>query len=236
MSVALDMQFAEPSSPLYIDFNTDASDSEFLFVISTTQSSYDSLSPSKRPRPINLRKRGREGRQNAENSGDGEDVVRSMKKRPLRPASPPKDGSNSQNADSRDGPSDGDPPSATDARDQLGDQEPLFLQGASQLSNADLDVLRSSGLGIEHMDFQEFEAMMVADGEEVGMSTAVGNVMDDNESMRGQQEREPGMDHDQHMWPSQVPFTEGVDKAIPVSLVPVFLTDTSLIAGVSSLV
>ncbi|KAF8513940.1 Rad9-domain-containing protein [Gautieria morchelliformis] len=213
LSVALDMQFTEHASPLYIKFNTDAFDAEFFFVISTTQSLYDSLSPSKRPKPINLRKRGREGGQNAENAGDGESAMWSTRKRPLRQASPPEGGACSQNADLRNAPSHGDLPSATGARDQLGDQEPLFLQGASQLSNADLEVLRSSGLGTEHMDFEEFEAMMAADGEEVGMSTAVENVKEDNEGSRGQQEWELGMDRDQHMWPSQVPVTEGVDKA-----------------------
>ncbi|KAF8578223.1 hypothetical protein K439DRAFT_1247150, partial [Ramaria rubella] len=36
LSVALDLRFTEPRAPIYIEFNTDSSDSEFLFLISTT--------------------------------------------------------------------------------------------------------------------------------------------------------------------------------------------------------
>lgn len=48
-------------------------------------------------------------------------------------------------------------------------QIPLFLPGSqlSQLSRADEEAIIKSGLGIENMDVDEFQAMMEADGEEV---------------------------------------------------------------------
>ncbi|KAF8894106.1 Rad9-domain-containing protein [Infundibulicybe gibba] len=45
--------------------------------------------------------------------------------------------------------------------------EPLFLPTSSQLSVADTDILRNSGLEIDTMDTEEFEAMVKGDGEEV---------------------------------------------------------------------
>jgi cell cycle checkpoint control protein RAD9A len=44
--------------------------------------------------------------------------------------------------------------------------QPLFL--ASQVSVADMEVIRQSGLGIESMDADEFAAMLEGDGEEIG--------------------------------------------------------------------
>lgn len=48
-------------------------------------------------------------------------------------------------------------------------QMPLFLPGTqlSQLSRADEEAIIESGLGIENMDMDEFEAMMEGDGEEI---------------------------------------------------------------------
>lgn len=46
--------------------------------------------------------------------------------------------------------------------------QPLFL--ASQLSAAEIETLRESGLGIENMDAEEFAAMLDGDGEEVGQA------------------------------------------------------------------
>lgn len=188
------MQFTEPASPIYIDFNTEASDSEFLFVISTTQSVYDSPAPSKRPRPINLLKRDRECDQNARNSGGSDDVARPVKKRPLSATlSRQNNNSSSQFPVTGDGPNGGDVLSVSGAPGPMVDPNPLFLPGASQLSNADLDLLRSSGLEIEHMDYEEFEAMMAAEGEEVGMSTDVGNGMVGHDDGTSREDEEQGV-------------------------------------------
>lgn len=226
LSVALDMQFTGPTSPIYIVFNTDSADSEFLFIISTTQSVYDSSSASEKPRALNLLKRDRGDDQNAD---DAQGTPRAAKKRLVAAASPPKTSTPSSQHEhpvSKEEQSNDDPaPSASRAPEEWDDPVPLFMPGASQLSNNDLDVLRSCGLGIEHMDFEEFEAMMAADGEEVGTSTAVGGGVDGKEARSDQGEDAPGkstngdngapkgedaeMDDEDIIWPlSQVPVSE----------------------------
>ena len=96
---------------------------------------------------------------------------------------------------------------------QLNDAEPLFMPGASQLSNADLDVLRGSGLGIEHMDYEEFEAMMEDEGEEVGMSTAVRDVQKGEGDQEWNGADKEDVEHDQ-MGPSQAPVKRRGEKVI----------------------
>ncbi|KAI5119131.1 hypothetical protein M0805_005737 [Coniferiporia weirii] len=58
------------------------------------------------------------------------------------------------------------PPGSTPERPPTQSQ-PLFL--ASQLSAADVDAIRASGLGIEDMDAEEFAAMLDEEGEEVNI-------------------------------------------------------------------
>lgn len=223
------MQFTEPTSPIYIDFNTDTSDSEFLFVISTTQSVYDSSSPSKKPGALDLRKRGREDSQNTDSSRDDGDAVRLAKKRSVRAATTQhtdNHGNNntnntasasSQRPDLQGSSGDHNAPSQSGAPEQLDGPEPLFMPGASQLSNADLDILRSSGLGIEHMNYEEFEAMMAAEGEEVGMSPAIGNgnkINDDTETVSRREREDFVMDSDEELLPTQPPVAEKGAKVI----------------------
>ena len=66
--------------------------------------------------------------------------------------------------------------------------EPLFLPG-SQLSQADQDLIREAGLGIENMNMDEFNAMMDDEGEEVvynGAGIDTDGVMDvHDQSERG---------------------------------------------------
>ena len=50
--------------------------------------------------------------------------------------------------------------------------QPLFL--ASQLSRAEIEAIRESGLGIEDMDAEEFAAMLDGDGEEVSAGAVRG--------------------------------------------------------------
>lgn len=59
-----------------------------------------------------------------------------------------------------------DEPSAEVGRATARDRTPLFYP-LSQLSQADEEVIRGSGLGIENMDKDELEAMLEGEGEEV---------------------------------------------------------------------
>ncbi|EAU91046.2 hypothetical protein CC1G_03214 [Coprinopsis cinerea okayama7 len=54
-------------------------------------------------------------------------------------------------------------------------EEPLFLPASSQLSQAEVEVLRSTGLGIENMDAEEFANMLEGDGEEVAFDLSQPN-------------------------------------------------------------
>jgi cell cycle checkpoint control protein RAD9A len=49
------------------------------------------------------------------------------------------------------------------------DREPLFLPVSSQLSVADQEAIKASGLGIEDMGPEEVAAMLEGDGDEVGL-------------------------------------------------------------------
>jgi cell cycle checkpoint control protein RAD9A len=59
-----------------------------------------------------------------------------------------------------------DPPSPVKDPESDLDSEPLFLP-CSQLSQAEIDVLKSTGLGIEEMNADEFADMLDGEGEEV---------------------------------------------------------------------
>lgn len=178
LNVSLDMRFTLPAEPIYIFFDMEAG-AEYLFVISTTQKETG-------------------GRGNALKRSRGEDTqdgsVAAKRSAMDRPSPPSRAVSLSQAQPISPLPhplsfppqGDGAPsqlPSIPDKTRQSSNRLPLFLPGASQdaeppmpasqLSARDLDLVRSAGLGIEHMDYEEFEAMMEAEGEEVGMSTAV---------------------------------------------------------------
>ncbi|KAK7686260.1 hypothetical protein QCA50_010480 [Cerrena zonata] len=62
-------------------------------------------------------------------------------------------------------------------------QIPLFLPGSqlSQLSKADEEAIINSGLGIEDMDMDEFQAMMEGDGEEVELNSDEENAVKDKD-------------------------------------------------------
>ncbi|HEV7737156.1 MAG TPA: hypothetical protein VGO47_07270, partial [Chlamydiales bacterium] len=151
----------------------------YLFVISTTDTVYDSTSVSKKPRILKRDREGGENEESAPNSVDSSSRV--MKKRPKQAAVAASSAEALQSM-SRLLPSQRvdvrmtvDQNARITSTEHQGEgPEPLFMPGASQLSATDLEVLRDSGLGIEHMDYDEFEAMMEADGEEIGMSTKVG--------------------------------------------------------------
>lgn len=64
-------------------------------------------------------------------------------------------------------------------------EEPLFLP-SSQLSQADQEIIRAAGLGIEDMNMDEFNAMMDDDGEDVHDGRYRGADMDVDASGRGE--------------------------------------------------
>ncbi|KAF8507795.1 Rad9-domain-containing protein [Hysterangium stoloniferum] len=220
LSVALDLRFTQASSPIVIEFDTDSLESEYLFVISTTDSVYD---PSMQSTSANLRKRVREGGDKEEqNSPSLESEPRATKKKSQPAAFRTNSAAQSQVVapapiSQRAAPQDaqsqldlgGQSLSATGAPTV---REPLFMPGASQLSNADLDILRGSGLGIEHMDYEEFEQMMEAEGEEVGTSTQMKHTFEKLVSEDEMDQEGAGMVYEQLAATQVLPHRRG-DKA-----------------------
>ncbi|KAH8108884.1 Rad9-domain-containing protein [Phellopilus nigrolimitatus] len=91
--------------------------------------------------------------------------------------------------------------------------QPLFL--ASQLSVADMDAIRESGLGIEDMDADEFAAMLDGEGEEVSLNrlpqpptTSNGNANGNSRPGSGSAQEDEleydELDEDSEMGPTQV--------------------------------
>ncbi|KAG6885925.1 hypothetical protein C0993_007943, partial [Termitomyces sp. T159_Od127] len=188
MSVAIDLRFTDPAAPLFMDIEGD--NSEGLFVISTSQvhgvgtgtSSQTHVAP-------NVKKRERE-----------ETPLDIRNKKPMKavqhvdprtPSVPPyvrrlpgHTPSTSQAA-----PSNPQPDCMTDnamASQPLAQlpQEPLFLPSSSQLSSADIEILRATGLGIETMDVKELAELLDGEGEEVAFDFASQNPDNHNFSER----------------------------------------------------
>ena len=185
MTLPLDLRFTDPAAPLFIDIEGDAT--ETLSVISTsqvqgaptaTQTNYNGNASSN----PNLKKRERE-----QSSSQTSRIKKSMKV--VQPAGP--EGLNIRSGStSRSGsrvPGSMPPPSIipginsqmplsqghnhNDASSSKHERknEPLFLP-SSQMSTADEELLRSTGLGIENMDEQELADMLEGEGEEVDFS------------------------------------------------------------------
>lgn len=186
MALPLDLRFTDPAAPLFIDIEGDAT--ETLFVIATTQvrgaptatqtnnNGISSFNP-------NLKKRERE-----QSSSQTSRIKKSMKV--VQPAGsqglnirssstsrsgsrvpgsmPPPSiipGTNSSQMPRFQGHNHNDTSSSKFERKN----EPLFLP-SSQMSDADEELLRSTGLGIENMDAQELADMLEGEGEEVDFS------------------------------------------------------------------
>lgn len=62
------------------------------------------------------------------------------------------------------------PPAGADTEEQQ--EEPLFLPSSSQLSQSEVNFLRSGGLGDQEMDADDLVAMLEGDGEEVAFDFA----------------------------------------------------------------
>lgn len=179
MSLPLDFRFTDPAAPLFIDIEGDAV--ETLFVISTSQvqdasTAAQTNNGNSGPNP-NPKKRERE-RTSSETprikkpmkvvqpaSSEGNRSLLNARSESHIPGSMPppciiSKTSFSQMPHSR---HNGDSPSSKRK------SEPLFLP-SSQMSAADEELLRSTGLGIEAMDARELTDMLEGEGEEVDFS------------------------------------------------------------------
>ncbi|KAJ7084342.1 Rad9-domain-containing protein [Mycena belliarum] len=173
MSLALELRFTDPAAPLFIDVEGDNADT--LFVISTSQvpgapvPSQVPPNPKKRereetPRDLARIKKPMKVVQQTNASSPAQADRRSRSESTSRTFAsmppPPVPSARSHheeipNAQSTPGPS------------RPREREPLFLPMSSQLSAADEQTIRDTGLGIEDMDADELEMMLEGEGEEV---------------------------------------------------------------------
>ncbi|GJJ10059.1 hypothetical protein Clacol_004285 [Clathrus columnatus] len=173
LSMSLIIRFTEPTSPIYIEFDSDTTDYEFLFIISTTNSTYENISISGQN---NLKKR-----QHVVVDVDTEES-RLVKRKPERVVDSPSfpDASRRESSLVRSSSIFKDQdhtPNPADKRTSIHHgthhhlNDTLFLPGASQLSQPDIACIS----GKEYSKYEDFEAMMdAAPDSEVGMSTKVG--------------------------------------------------------------
>ena len=161
MSLTLDLRFTDPAAPLFIDIEGD--NSESLFVISTSQV-HGSITgaPTQRYQPSNSRKRERQdtptevrNKKPMKAAQIVDRVVQPSHSLPL--ATPVAIHRSSQASSSR----------VLSHLDRGMSDQPLFLPTSSQLSVAQEEAIRSSGLGVEHMDADELVQMLDGEGEEV---------------------------------------------------------------------
>jgi cell cycle checkpoint control protein RAD9A len=183
MSLALELRFTDPAAPLFIDVEGDNADT--LFVISTSQvpgapmPSQAPTNPKKRereetPRDIARIKKPMKAVQRtdaaslaqAERSSRSQSTSRTAGSMPPPPV--PQRSSKSQHEERFD---------AQMTPGPSRNREPLFLPMSSQLSAADEQMIRDTGLGIEDMNAEELEMMLEGDGEEVVFDT--GSVAED---------------------------------------------------------
>ena len=183
MSLPLDLRFTDPAAPLFIAIEGDAT--ETLFVISTSQVqgalTATQTNNGNSTSNLNLKKRERE-----QSSSQTPRIKKSMKV--VQPAG--FEGLNARSSPTSRSesrvPGSMPPPSIipgiklsqmsrshnnhnnTSSKSER-KNEPLFLP-SSQMSAADEELLRSTGLGIEAMDEQELTDMLEGEGEEVDFS------------------------------------------------------------------
>jgi len=200
MSLALELRLTDPAAPLFIDIEGDAVD--ILFVISTSQvPGIPTTSSQRNSQSVNTRKRDREQSVNETPrikkamkavQPAGLETLQSRCKSNFRsgthtpgsmppPSFIPNRGiSQSHELGQNDvQPSFGPPPSVKQ-------RDPLFLP-SSQMSTADEEVLRATGLGVESMDAHELADLLEGEGEEVDFSSqreeTADNNMDEQDSL-----------------------------------------------------
>ncbi|KAJ7783085.1 Rad9-domain-containing protein [Mycena metata] len=182
MSLALEIRFTDPAAPLFIDVEGDNADT--LFVISTSQvpgapmPSQVSTNPKKREREETPRDFARikkpmkavqatdavsfaQADRSARSQSTSRTAASSMPPPPV-----PDRSFRSQNDETFEA-------QMTPVPSRV--REPLFLpassQPLSQLSAADEQIIRDTGLGIEDMDADELAMMLEGEGEEVAFDT-----------------------------------------------------------------
>ncbi|KAJ7132795.1 Rad9-domain-containing protein [Mycena crocata] len=180
MSLALELRFTDPAAPLFIDVEGDSS--ETLFVISTSQvpgapmPSQRTTNPKKREREETPRDFARikkpmkaVQRTDAASLAQADRAARSQStsRTSGSMAPPPLPQRPSQSPSRHKG-----MPDAQMTPMASRNREPLFLPMSSQLSAADEQIIRDTGLGIEDMNAEELEMMLEGDGEEVAFDTA----------------------------------------------------------------
>ncbi|KAJ7188321.1 Rad9-domain-containing protein [Mycena filopes] len=173
MSLALEVRFTDPAAPLFIDVEGDNADT--LFVISTSQVPG---APIPSQIPTNPKKRERE-----ETPRDFARFKKPMKAVQATDAASFAQADRSARSQSTSRTAGSMPPPPVPDRSFRSQheetvhaemtpvpsrvREPLFLPASSQLSAADEQVIRDTGLGIEDMDAEEFAMMLEGEGEEV---------------------------------------------------------------------
>lgn len=197
MSLSIDLRFTDPAAPLFIDVEGD--NSETLFVISTSQvhgaitgAPSQTSGAKKREReetPLELK-----------NKKPMKAVQRVDQRTPSIARSPgpiPPSHNLSAGPSQRNASYDAMPPPAfipphASLREEAS-REPLFLPpSSSQLSAADEDVLRSTGLGIESMDAEQLADLLEGEGEEVAFDFAS---QDPNHHKFSERPRNSGQGH-----------------------------------------
>jgi cell cycle checkpoint control protein RAD9A len=270
MSFPLDLHFTDPASPLFIDIESE--NSETLFVISTSQVGANAGVPSQAQSntghdlgSVNRKRMRQDDNENGNeddnhNTEDGPSthgpVPRSRPKEKERIKKPmkvvqrvnPTSVALTLANSSRPGTVRGSMPppnsipfrplSQTPVFSQISNKnngrDPLFLPG-SQLSVADEEAIRDSGLGIESMGADELEALLEGDGEEVafdfgsqrGMSQMNSGEHDGDtnidDAMEGEEERGAGdsfdVIEDTEMEATQA---EGAKVFVPSNLIILF--------------
>jgi cell cycle checkpoint control protein RAD9A len=270
MSFPLDLHFTDPASPLFIDIESE--NSETLFVISTSQVGANAGVPSQAQSntghdlgSVN-RKRMRQDDNENGNEDDNHNTEEGASTHGPVPRSRPKEKERIKKPmkvvqrvnpasvaltlanSSRPGTVRGSMPppnsipfrplSQTPVFSQISNmnngRDPLFLPG-SQLSVADEEAIRDSGLGIESMGADELEALLEGDGEEVafdfgsqrGMSQMNSGEHDGDtnidDAMEGEEERGAGdsfdVIEDTEMEATQA---EGAKVFVPSNLIILF--------------
>ena len=179
MTLPLDLRFTDPAAPLFIDIEGDAT--EALFVISTSQ--VPGAPTTAQTNNCNFGSNSNPKKREREQSSSQPPRIKKPMK-VVQPAGLIVRSSSTSRSESR-APGSMPPPSIiprinlsphSQGRNHndttsLSERknEPLFLP-SSQMSAADEELLRSTGLGIEAMDAQELADILEGEGEEVDFS------------------------------------------------------------------
>lgn len=209
MSLPMEVRFTNPAAPLFIDIEGDMV--KVLFVISTSHVPGVTTTAQHNSQNFNVRKRER-----AQSAAETPRFKRPMKA--AQPMAPGIDHNKSNSSSRASSHMDGSmpPPSmipnrgsynfqsqnstrtagSSSTRERLPaiKKEPLFLP-SSQMSEANVEILRSTGLGLENMDSAELAELLEGEGEEVDFSYMSQQPPRASPLSKGVGEGEGGSDH-----------------------------------------